>query len=156
MRADVPPNNPKLQSVATTALVHFFHRSQQAAAYMSPDWLYSLPKTLRSKGCEVLTEQWLPAKGELQRAWCDNFLTVWHGVIAKLPETEFPVPAIEGLQEKMSRALFYEVLQKAAAECAQGVFINCDFCTFVCRKAVEKYVDELINETHPPAASTPN
>ncbi|KAF2168286.1 hypothetical protein M409DRAFT_21724 [Zasmidium cellare ATCC 36951] len=78
-RADVPSNNPKLQSVATTALVHFFHRSQQAAAHMSPEWLYTLPKTLQSRGCEVLIEQWLPAKGELQRAWCDNFLTVWHG-----------------------------------------------------------------------------
>ncbi|KAK4504779.1 hypothetical protein PRZ48_002741 [Zasmidium cellare] len=135
MRADVPPNDPKLPSEATTALIEFFHKSQSANAHLSSDWLYSLPTTMKSRGCEVLTQQWTPAKKQLQRAWCDNYLTVWQGVMAKLPEEEFPIPPIQGLQEKMTRGLFFKVLQKAAAECAQGVFINCELCTFVCRKA---------------------
>lgn len=111
-----------------------FLRLMSIQTMVSSEWLYQLPTTLRNNGCEIIDEQHVAPRKELQRAWCDNLLTVWMGLISQVPETPIPMPKMEGLPEKMSKQTFADLFQRAVVECSKGAWMKMDAIVIVARK----------------------
>lgn len=111
-----------------------FLRRMSSQTMGSIEWLYRLPTILRNSGCEVIDEQHVAPRKELQRAWCDNLLTVWLGMISVVPETPIPMPKAEGLPEVMSRQTFADLFQKGVVECSKGAWMKMDGIVIVARK----------------------
>ena len=99
-----------------------------------PDWLRDLPTTLTDQGCEVVARDVYQPSKELARAWSDNLLLVWQGVISMLPKAPVPLPAGMGFLETISRKGYAELLAKAVEECSKGATMNMVQNVFVARK----------------------
>ncbi|KAK5115006.1 hypothetical protein LTR85_010044 [Meristemomyces frigidus] len=116
------------------ALQAMFAKGQSKLLF---DWLHVLPSSLKHQSCEVVAHEFVPRRPELSRAWSDNMLTVWMGIIPKLPEQEMPLPPIPGLPKGISRRSFAELVRACAEESAKGVSIDMEQVVVVARKAME-------------------
>jgi len=98
------------------------------------DWLDNLPATLTSQGLDVVAHDRNQACPELGRAWSDNMLTVWRGIVNFLPEQDIPLPPGMGLPEKVSRGSFAELISRSAAESTKGATAVMEQDVVVARK----------------------
>ena len=102
---------------------------------MLPDWIHNMPSTLEDRGCEMIDHKEVPPLDVLARAWTDNMLLVWRGLVYMMPETPVPLPPGMGLPETLSRESFAEMLRRAIEETKEGAALGMDYHVFLARKA---------------------
>ncbi len=105
-----------------------------AQSKLSPKWLHDIPHTLHASGCELIEDESFEPKRELAKAWTDNLLLVWRGIIPMIPEADFPLPPGMGLPEKMSRKAYAALFAKAVEETSNGVALGMVYHVFVAKK----------------------
>ena len=127
--------SPDVQAEATQTIVKLQRMFTRGQSKLHPDWIFNMPATLQDRGCEMVAkEEYEPSK-ELARAWTDNMLLVWRGLIPMMPEQAMPLPPGMGLPESISRNSYAELFGKAVEETSKGAAINMKYYVFVAKKA---------------------
>jgi hypothetical protein len=131
LAAHAPPDGTAEALMTITKLQDFFRVHQ---SHMHSEWLHNLVSTFSSRGCEVLADDEVPALPELGRAWSDNNLTVWMGVVGMMPEAEIPLPPLPGLPGSISKKGYADLVMRAAEESMKGAWVAMDQRVVVARK----------------------
>jgi len=126
--------SPETVSTATDTIVKLMNILGPAQSKLFADWLHDLPDTLAKHDCDVLAYETHKPKAELARAWSDNMLTVWVGLIANLPDVEMPLPPGMGLPASFSRQSFAKWVKEAADEATNGVRIDQEMIVTVAKR----------------------
>jgi len=127
--------SPDLKAEGTQTIVKIQDLFSRAQSKLLPDWLHDLPKTLGSRGCEVLAHEEIQPANELARAWTDNILLVWRDLIPMMPAQAMPLPPGMGLPESLNRDSYAELFGKAVDECSKGAKLGMLNHVFVARKS---------------------
>ena len=126
--------NPEVKADAARTLVTLQQVFSRGQSRLVPDWIHNLPSTLEGRKCEMVANEEFQPRPELARAWTDNMLLVWRGLIPMIPEASVPLPPGMGSPESISRQSYAELLQKAVEETSKGAAINMIYHVFVARK----------------------
>ncbi|KAK3679928.1 hypothetical protein LTR78_000305 [Recurvomyces mirabilis] len=123
----------KAEALETIVNIQKFFAVHQTK--MSSDWLLNLPRTLEQRRCKVLVEEHIKPFPSLARAWSDNNLSVFLGVISLLPEQEIPLPSVPGLPKTLSRKILAELVMQGAKEASSGAWVSMEQRVVVVQKA---------------------
>lgn len=127
--------NSSIKSDATRSLVKIQDATARMYSKMTPDWLHSLPATLEERGCKIVAKEDFEPEARLARAWTDNMLLVWRGVIPLIPEgVKMPMPPGEDLPKTLSRKGYSELFREAVKETGQGVRLGMKYHVTVAKK----------------------
>ena len=126
--------SPEIVAPATETLVRL-QSIFSAQNKLSADWLHDLPAMLEGHGCEIVANESVKPCNELSRAWSDNMLMVWHGVVSMLPESPIPLPPGMGLPETVSRKSYAELLARSTEETSKGAAMGMMYHVLVARKS---------------------
>jgi hypothetical protein len=126
---------PDVSSTATSTIVRMLDIFSKFQTHLLVNWLHDLPSTLEKHGLATLAYETHDPKPELARAWADNMLTVWLGMIPRIPEADTPLPPGMGLPESFSRQKFASWVQEAAEEAKNGVKADMKVIVTVARRS---------------------
>jgi hypothetical protein len=132
MTSHKPSLDVSTESLDTLIEFQKFIAIQQSG--LTPDWVYSLPATLKDHGCKMISDERIHSPKELGRAWADDILMVWEGIVPMVPEAPNPWPSRNGLPKEMSRSAFIELFERACKETSQGATAFYQLMVFLAKK----------------------